>query len=183
MVAAAAEDRFFDLGMQYYIAARLSVVLAGLVPVCGNLYHHAVEMFLKAGLSRKYSLDDLQKNFRHSLPKLWEAFKADFASSALPQYDAVMTTLQKWDEIRYPNKVLQKGAQMVVVWVENTSHSMPSSPPRYEVNGAVIDNLVSTIFEVLQKLPGLYKSRVNANSHLRELLTRYYTGAEKIWGE
>src|ERR1700693_1186113 len=43
--AAAVEDWFFDLGIQYYIAARLSVVLAGLVPVCGNLYHHALEMF------------------------------------------------------------------------------------------------------------------------------------------
>jgi hypothetical protein len=35
--AEAAETRFFNLGMQYYIAARLSVVLAQLAPVCGNL--------------------------------------------------------------------------------------------------------------------------------------------------
>jgi hypothetical protein len=34
--AAAAEDWFFDLAMQYYIAARVSAVLVGLMPVCGN---------------------------------------------------------------------------------------------------------------------------------------------------
>jgi hypothetical protein len=183
-LAEAAEDRFFDLGMQYYIAARLSAVLVGLMPVCGNLYHHAVEMFLKAGLSRKYSMRDLanRNKFGHCLPKIWEAFTADFASPALRQFDTVITNLQKWDEIRYPDKVLREGAAMSVEWVEKTSHTSPSSPPRYEVNGTAIDNFVKTIFEVLQKLPGRYTSRVNSNPDLRELLTRYHTEAEQIWG-
>jgi hypothetical protein len=87
--AEAAEDWFFDLAMQYYIAARVSAVLVGLMPVCGNLYHHAVELFLKAGLSRKYSMRDLanRHKFGHCLPKIWAAFKADFASPALRQFD------------------------------------------------------------------------------------------------
>jgi hypothetical protein len=65
-----------------------SAVLVGLMPVCGNLYHHAVELFLKAGLSRKYSMRDLanRHKFGHCLPKIWEAFKADFASPALRQF-------------------------------------------------------------------------------------------------
>jgi hypothetical protein len=73
-------------------------------------------MFLKAGLARKYSMRDLanRNKFGHCLPKIWESFKADFASPALRQFDALITTLQKWDEIRYPDKVLQEGAQMVV---------------------------------------------------------------------
>jgi hypothetical protein len=37
------------------------------MPVCGNLYHHALEMFLKAGLSRKYSLAELKSKFVHKL--------------------------------------------------------------------------------------------------------------------
>src|SRR5216683_7273147 len=98
--AAAAKDWFFDLGMQYYIAARLSAVLVGLMPVCGNLYHHAVEMFLKAGLSRNNSQRDLanRNKFGHCLPKLWETFNADFASPALRPFDTMINTLQKWDE-------------------------------------------------------------------------------------
>jgi hypothetical protein len=161
--AAEAEDLFFDLGMQYYMAARSAAVLTKLMPVCGNLYHHAVEMFLKAGLCRKYSLDEVYK-FQHNLPKLWDAFKADFTSSALLQFDSVIPTLQKWHEIRYPDKLLQEGAHMEVVWVEieDTSHITPlSSLSRYEVNGPAMDNFVITILGVLQKLLTRYKYRVN----------------------
>jgi len=181
--AAAAEEQFFDLGMQYYIAARSSAVLTKLMPVCGNLYHHAVEMFLKAGLSRKYSLDEVYK-FQHDLPKLWDAFKADFTSPALLQFDSVIRTLQKWHEIRYPDKLLQKGAHMEVVWVEieDTSHIAPSSSlPRYEVNGPAMDNFVITILDVLQKLLTRYKYRVNFDQSLRAILTRYHTKAAQMW--
>ena len=41
------EEEFMKLGVQYYAAARSSA-WAGLW-VCGNLYHHSIEMFLKAG--------------------------------------------------------------------------------------------------------------------------------------
>jgi hypothetical protein len=181
--AADAEDVFFDLGIQYYMAARSSAVLTKLMPVCGNLYHHAVEMFLKAGLCRKYSLDEVYK-FQHDLPKLWDEFKADFTSPALLQFDSVIPTLQKWHEIRYPDKLLQEGAQMEVVWVqiEDTSHIAPSSSlPRYEVNGPAMDNFVITILDVLQKLLTRYKYHVNFDPQLREILTRYHTKAAQMW--
>jgi hypothetical protein len=40
--------QFAELGVQYYVAARSA---AWGLPVCRNLYHHALEMLLKAGLS------------------------------------------------------------------------------------------------------------------------------------
>jgi hypothetical protein len=52
-----ASGEFMKLGVQYYAAARAIQLL----PVTGNLYHHALEMFLKAGLSRKYSLAELNR--------------------------------------------------------------------------------------------------------------------------
>src|SRR5271166_3217045 len=52
----ALEDAFLHVGMQYYITAR-SAALANLLNVCGNLYHHAIEMLLKAVLSRRYSVN------------------------------------------------------------------------------------------------------------------------------
>jgi len=61
------DAEFMRLGVQYYVAARSAALVgATLMPVCGNLYHHALEMFLKAGLSRKYSLAEL-KRFGHKL--------------------------------------------------------------------------------------------------------------------
>ena len=40
---------FCGLGTQYYIAGR-QAAMARLIPVYGNLLHHAVEMFLKGAL-------------------------------------------------------------------------------------------------------------------------------------
>jgi hypothetical protein len=84
-----ADVRFMDLGVQYYAAAR-AAVMANLFPVCGNLYHHAIEMLLKAGLSQKLSLSEL-KEFRHKLPKLWKRFKSEFPS--IDQFDDVIVKL------------------------------------------------------------------------------------------
>ena len=53
------EIQFLRLGIQYYVVGR-SAVLARLSPVCGNLLHHAVEAYLKARLSQKHSLKELE---------------------------------------------------------------------------------------------------------------------------
>lgn len=58
----------------------------------------SVEMFLKAGLSRQITLDDLKNptNFGHDLLKLWPAFKAQFATAGeLDEFDATVTKLEK----------------------------------------------------------------------------------------
>ena len=47
--------QFVAAGVQYYIAAR-GAALAGLMPVSGNLFHHAFEMLLKAGIITKNGL-------------------------------------------------------------------------------------------------------------------------------
>jgi hypothetical protein len=58
-MAATADEHFLSLGIQYYAAARLAV-LAELSPVFGNLYHHAIEAFLKAQLSQKFHSKSLR---------------------------------------------------------------------------------------------------------------------------
>ena len=72
---------------------------------------------------------------------------------------------------------------MEVEWIETSSPTaLPPSPPKYKVNGTEIDNFVITIFDVLQRLPGMYKYQVKSNPQLRELLTKYHANAEQIWG-
>ena len=97
-------------GVQYYVAARYSA-WSGLW-VCGNLYHHALEMFLKSGLSQIRSLPELKK-FQHKLVNIWNAFKADFPA-ALSQFDKTITELADFEEIRYPDEVLKNGAQIII---------------------------------------------------------------------
>jgi hypothetical protein len=59
--------------------------MAGLLPLAGNLFHHAAEMFLKGQLSKTTPLDCLKKKYSHNLVKTWEAFKALFPSEDLAQ--------------------------------------------------------------------------------------------------
>jgi hypothetical protein len=44
--------KFMETGGQYYTTARFAMH-AQCMPVCGNLFHHAVEMLLKGGLAQK----------------------------------------------------------------------------------------------------------------------------------
>jgi hypothetical protein len=55
-------SEFIATGTQYYVAGRYAVI-AGLMPVAGNLLHHAIEMCLKGALSKKAgkSLQQLKK--------------------------------------------------------------------------------------------------------------------------
>jgi hypothetical protein len=52
--------KYADLAIEYYIAARYSAI-AGLSLVPGVLYHHAVEMIMKARLCEKHTTEELKK--------------------------------------------------------------------------------------------------------------------------
>jgi hypothetical protein len=68
-------EEFFKTAGQYYVGGRFAA-FAGFIPITGNLLHHAVEMFLKGGLSKNgSSLVDLKK-MNHNLPNIWAKFKA-----------------------------------------------------------------------------------------------------------
>jgi hypothetical protein len=144
--AAAAKEEFMKLGVQYYVTARQSA-WSGLW-VCGNLYHHALEMFLKAGLSRKYSLRELRKQFGHELIAIWNAFKADFPSPALLEFDATIADIAGFEDIRYPDRVLKYGVQIRIDYRSVPQQSAPSSPPEYKLDFYEIDRLVGAIFGV-----------------------------------
>jgi hypothetical protein len=92
---------FMQTGSQYYTMARFAMH-AQSMPVCGNLFHHAVEMLLKGGLARKRSLSDL-RDMGHKLKKLWSAFKTDFPDTSLKRHDKTISSLDKFEDIRYPN--------------------------------------------------------------------------------
>ena len=64
------QQLFISSAIDYYVAGRFAV-FAGLNPTAGNLLHHAVEMSLKAALSKRgWSLGDLKK-LGHRLEDIW----------------------------------------------------------------------------------------------------------------
>ena len=124
----------------------------GLLPVYGNQHHHAVEMFLKAALTRQgVSLEELEK-MGHNLSRLWAEFKKFAADSSLAQYDALIAELDKFEDIRYPDAILKTGMTGGTSIVPGDRAEMWSDqplPPHYEVNLGEIDGLVAKIVDVI----------------------------------
>lgn len=163
-----------SLGVQYYTAAR-SAVLAQLAPVSGNLYHHAIEMLLKARLSQKRSLEELSRSpFVHKLCALWNAFKAEFPTLGLDQFDDTIATLDRFETIRYPDATIKEGAEIIVMWdpdpISSTYAPDITPPPRYQIIVTEIDRLVARIFEVSSRNPAFFTGGVN--DYAREAITR-----------
>lgn len=139
---------FFDLGVQYYAAARFGAA-ASLNPVSANLSHHAIECFLKGYLAgRGWTLDSLKKGLHHDLRKAWREFKKEASSTGLSRYDGTIRALYKYEHIRYPDAILQRGFQSAI------SFAKPKLPvgdpqrkePVYELVIEDIDYLVLLLF-------------------------------------
>ncbi len=142
-------DIFYDCGMQYYVAARFAA-RAGLVPIHGNLFHHAIEMCLKAALVGTLTVAKMRQ-ISHHLPALWDRFKEKETDPALARFDPTIQALEEFESIRYPDKIVDEGMLVNVVWQpEHVTASSGSAkrPPKYEVIIADIDNLV---IEVLHR--------------------------------
>jgi hypothetical protein len=164
---------FLILGGQYYTAARCAA-LAQLSPVCGNIYHHAIEMLLKGLLSRTHSLEELSRRpFGHNLRKLWNAFKAEFPTEALDQFDDTITTLHSFERLRYPEATTE-GAVLMIHW-EPGRHLPPygsgfMSMPRYQIVVTAIDHLVARIFDFCTWNPAAYTGLLS--DYALEAITR-----------
>src|SRR5579871_527316 len=106
------EIEFCRLAIQYHVAARFSLA-AELVPINGNLFHHAIENGLKALLVRRYTLSELaQRPFGHRLPRLWTEFKSEASRVARGEFDGfddVMAQLDRFEDLRYPDSIVKNG--------------------------------------------------------------------------
>lgn len=147
---------FFSTGAQYYVAGRFSA-FAGLNPVTGNLLHHAIEMFLKGGLSNTKSLGELKK-LDHKLPKVWSEFKRQCGDADLTSFDQVVAELDKFESIRYPDEVLKNGMSSTIDIVRSpqSKGGLVAQVPHYGVCLEEIDELVAAIFQKASRNPKAY---------------------------
>jgi hypothetical protein len=145
---------YFEIGLQYYIAARYSAI-AGFIPTSGNLFHHAFEMFIKGHLT--HDLDEWERvRLRHGLKRLWKLYKKAIGDPALDGFDVVIKSLDRFEDIRYPEPVARRGMTGTIDFVSPTRAAVTTSgsrqPPAYNLNIADLDALRELIFT---------KSRVN----------------------
>jgi len=167
-----ADVQFLRLGVQYYVAGR-SAVLAALLPISGNLFHHAIESFLKARLSQKLSLQKVKAlggRTGHELPPLWDAFKTEFPMARLEEFDGTIADLEHFERLRYPDAVIKEGAEILVGTGTFIGTPGANPAPRYQIDTLVIDHLVAKIFEVCSRNPAFFTGGMN--SYAREAITR-----------
>jgi hypothetical protein len=151
---------FFNVGMQYYIAGR-AAAQAQLVPVAGNLLHHAVEMLLKGDLSRTVPLGDLKNKYGHRLIKTWDAFKMNHSGDDLSAYDEQIGELDRFDKIRYPDDYFKHGALMAVGWGDRTQsptvrQAFGPKVPEYILYVNEVDTLIARLFKLCRINPPAY---------------------------
>ena len=170
---------FFSSGIQYYVSGRYAI-FAGLIPVSGNLLHHAVEMFLKGGLAASMDLGEL-KGLGHSLPKTWSAFKVRFGHLSLEGFDSVVDSLHAFEELRYPDSMIENGARIMAGPVagprlQDSEQIIPT--PSYELYLSEIDLLVRVVLEVSAVNPGFFLAGLNsrATEYLNEANAKPWTG-------
>jgi len=157
-------DHAIRYGIQYYVAGRFSAA-SGHSPISANLLHHAVELFLKACLAhddsagriREYA--DSKKGYRHNLPRLWEEFKKRKPSSALTEFDRIVEELHKFEEIRYPERLIDAGVTIIVDIFAAASEGHPApedDPTRYVLKLDEVDALMGLLFEATHCNPELF---------------------------
>ena len=141
-------------------------------PVSGNLFHHAVEMFLKGCLAHVSSAR--LKRLGHDLPKLWEAFKGEMeADATLNAFDGMVTALDRYERLRYPDEVLANGMASYINLVA-TSGMSPKTDQHgvtaYEFVVEDIDRLVEVLFDKGAVNPRFFTMGLNATA--RDTLER-----------
>ena len=170
---------FFSGATQYYVTGRCAV-LAGQIPVAGNLLHHAIEMYVKGGLAKTMTMKEM-KALSHKLPDLWAAFKARFADTVLSSFDGLVSSLHAFEELRYPDSILAKG-MAVTMGVTRGPAPAPSGiarpEPTYELYLDEIDALVGKIFQVVSVNPAFFLDGLShrAREYLKEGNVQQWAG-------
>src|SRR6266566_319784 len=141
---------FFRYGTEYYIAGRYGV-FASLMPVAANLHHHAIEMLLKGIIAEKTTPEELKRKLRHNLRGIWKRVKRETNDPTLSRFDEVVKELGKFEDIRYPDELLTKGASMffdVTRAGASTNFASGISEPKYTLCLEDVDELVHAIFKI-----------------------------------
>jgi hypothetical protein len=172
---------FMQTGSQYYTMARFAMH-AQCMPVCGNLFHHAVEMLLKGGLARKRTLSDL-RDMGHKLKVLWRAFKADFPNPTLKRHDKTISDLDKFEDIRYPNPIKVPSMGVSAQWSGPAgtikTYGGLKTPKQYALVVSPIDDLVADVFKFASWYPASATFLGRTNPAALEAITRHNAHSDR----
>jgi hypothetical protein len=165
-----ADVHMVKVGLQYYISGRYAA-RAGLLPVAGNLLHHAVEMVLKAQLLKLHSLKEIKSKYAHKLALTWNDFKKSVPSEHLDQFDQAVADLDVFDRIRYPDEIVAKGASMAISWgSQKPAVTTSATEPQYFLYVKDVDDLVHAAFRASDWNPKFFEFTWVSNPEAKRAL-------------
>jgi hypothetical protein len=145
--------------------------------VAGNLFHHAIEMYLKGDLAREEPPEDVRR-YGHDLKRLWKAYKKKHSAKSLFAFDQTIKDVHKFEDIRYPDGISKKGMFYNLPLsrppVRFTNFSAGGkTPPTYFVALDEVDALIQALFENASVNPTFHFSSLTEEG--RAALHRYNT--------
>jgi hypothetical protein len=112
------------------------------------------------------------KKLGHDLPKIWEKFKTTFNDPALDKFDDTITALERFEDIRYPDLIVQKGLLATININKQLAIPATGPEPTYELCVNDIDELVGQVFATTSANPPAFLIRrlgkEEARKHLLE---------------
>ena len=166
---------FLERGMEYYVAGRFSALPGRSIVVSGNIMHHAVEMLLKGALCKAQNHSQQQiRGMGHNLKRAWKAFKRAFPDPRLNRFDSAVKDLNKFEDLRYPDKLLSTGMTGMLILKRahlaqtNVTSTKGPTLPQYAYVIEDVDELVKLIFEVGSINPQFFQVPTRALEVLRE---------------
>jgi hypothetical protein len=160
-----------EFALDYYVAGRFAIA-HHFMPVSANILHHAVELLLKACLSRRDTLREIggyRKIYGHKLDRLWQEFKHRQSSPVASEFDSIIEALDHFEDIRYPERLIREGASISIGIHEVDSPVVTADPPRrvpsYELQLPKIDRLMALIFKAVGANPEAFLPRIVSDEH------------------
>ena len=149
---------FLPLALQCLVSARF-MALQLQVPVAGNLFHHAVEFFLKEAVAHRVPVSRLaSRKLGHDLEALWREFKVEHTKADESLFP-IVATLNRFEDIRYPVAGEVQGPQLHLAIFRHPEGKSMGAPSAYALVLEDVDHLLQHIVSQT-RLDGILKMTV-----------------------
>jgi len=158
------KDRYFQIGTQYYAAAR-SAVINQIDIVGGLLFHYTIEMLLKGHLCLTLTDEERQKMSHRLEDEIWPAFKNMVHDTDLDRYDRIIHAIDMFWDLRYPETVTMSITLRIGFKPPPPGPIIAPKPfQHFELVVDDVDRLVAAIFKNASRNPAFYKNLVGTEA-------------------
>jgi hypothetical protein len=129
-------------------------------------------------------MDNEAVESRHGRMGKWREFKTEFPDPTLQRHDKTISSLDKFEDIRYPNpdKVpsMLTGAEWSVPTAPMKAFGGLKTPKQYVLVVSPIDDLVGDVFKASSWCPASASFLGRSNAAALEAITRHNTHAKVL---